>query len=365
MDKADFVINLLDNPKLNNEQRLKLLKLAKRDYVNSEERINDIIDRLKKIENNQPLKIENNTEVLRLVRNPNPLHVAEFMSLFNQRDGLKYLTHAFDEPDSVFNTKDYLSKTEKKFKNITSKYNHNSFSIPSSLYRVVNEFAFQENPKWYGIDDRFVQKEINTGWKKWDAELLDKNQHPSSIESYQSVINDFKRLTRIKSSSSEGSKLEDLIDKVISSVFAPGELELLKSDLGKADFYTHVSNLMSALELIFTEIKNNRELNVKIRCAVKLEREFMDGYALRKIKITHYDSFPTKELSVLLKEWPEKGNMGAIYKKLEGFCHWSIMTKVEGKPYAINILRDISEPAYGMANRHIEGFTHILTFYYK
>ncbi|MFN4915307.1 MAG: hypothetical protein ACK5FT_08305 [Sphingomonadales bacterium] len=51
MDKATFIISLLDNKKLNPEQRLKVLELAKRDYASTEGRIAEILDRIQHIEN--------------------------------------------------------------------------------------------------------------------------------------------------------------------------------------------------------------------------------------------------------------------------------------------------------------------------
>ena len=35
------------------------------------------------------------------------------------------------------------------------------------------------------------------------------------------------------------------------------------------------------------------------------------------VRITHHNSFPVKELALLLQEWHEKGNIGKIKKNLE------------------------------------------------
>ncbi len=82
--------------------------------------------------------------------------------------------------------------------------------------------------------------------------------------------------------------------------------------------------------------------------------------------ITHYNSFPLKELDVVLKEWNEKGNMGKIKEKLHGYCHWSIETLIEDKPIRVNLLRDKKTLEYEVIENIMPtGFNHILTFYYK
>lgn len=58
MDKADFIISLLDNKKLNPEQRLKVLELTKRDYASTEGRIAEILERIQHIEKQVGLNAE-------------------------------------------------------------------------------------------------------------------------------------------------------------------------------------------------------------------------------------------------------------------------------------------------------------------
>jgi hypothetical protein len=50
MDKSDFILQLLVNPRLNADQRLRVLDLAKRDYLGSEGKIEEILQRIQHIE---------------------------------------------------------------------------------------------------------------------------------------------------------------------------------------------------------------------------------------------------------------------------------------------------------------------------
>ncbi len=293
---------------------------------------------------------------------PNPKHVADFMSLFNQRDGLKYLTHDFDE-NSNFEIDKFLISAKKFFDNET----YTKLNIPPSLWIIVKKFAFDsKQASWASISEDYKKnKPIKIGWASQELRDWSKqNQlHPIRNEEYKKVINDFKRITRV-----ETSNLDKLISTVLDSVFEQ-EIEcydIEKIDLQKADFYSHVGNLKKGFEAIFEEIKKRSDLPHKKKVSIKYERAISDdGYYLRIIKITHHKSFPTKELSLILKEWQEKGNMGKIRENLNGYCHWSIETMIEDKPTRVNLLREKTTVESEQVEFDPAGFTHILTFYYK
>lgn len=289
---------------------------------------------------------------------PKPKDVAEFMSLFNQREGLKYLTHDYDE-ESAFDIQELLSSAEKKFKDKT-----NELSIPKSLYTIVNQFAFEtEQIDWTSISEDYRNdKKVKIGWGTEELQEWSKqnNLHPFQNNKYKEMISDFKRITRI-----ERSSLEELVKSAIHKNDL-GTFSIELKDLKKADFYSHVKNLKVALETIFEEIKKYSDTPKKKNISVKYDRTLSeDGYHLRKIIITHYNSFPDKVLKLLLTEWQEKGNMGKIKSKLKGYCHWSVETLIEGSSKRVNILKNIDMPQYESLESQPEGFIHTLTFYYK
>jgi len=281
----------------------------------------------------------------------NPKHVARFMSLFNQRDGLKYLTHDFDESGD-FDTESFLADVRK-----VCTENLGQLEIPQTLKDLLNQFAFEKTPKWTAFDNQFNPKEMQFGWSA-SEEAKDNKLHPIKLPSFAEIIRDFKRTTRI-----ESPALEALIDKV----FADETFEIEKKNLRKADFYTHIGELKPALETIFGEIKKRSDSEEKKKISVEYKRSTDDDSFVCQVKITHHNSYPTKEEDVLIKEWLslEKGSMGKIAEHLQGYCHWSVVTKIEDKPMKVNILREKETPTQeDIDASEVNGFTHILTFYY-
>lgn len=393
VSKSDFVKSLLKDKSINAQQREKVFDLVARDFVNSEHVLNqiakdvqdikngmnlkpkkgaesqegedeDIKSKLGKLKSEQYMHIKPNEEQ-KNVPEPNPKHVADFMSLFNQRDGLKYLTHDYDE-NNDFEIDKFLISANSIFIDKTKKLN-----IPQSLWIIVKNFAFDSKQKeWTSISEDYKRPiPLKIGWATKELRDWSKQNrlHPIRNEEYKKIINDFKRITRI-----EPFNLEKLIDTTLDSVFEKNidNFDIQKTALSKADFYSHIGFLKTAIQTIFAEIKKLSDVPEKKKISVRYERSFSDeGYYLRKILITHHNSFPLKELELILKEWQEKGNMGKIKEKLKGYCHWSVETIIEGTPTKVNILKEKEAPEYKFINckpeELPEGFTHVLTFYYK
>jgi hypothetical protein len=58
--------------------------------------------------------------------------------------------------------------------------------------------------------------------------------------------------------------------------------------------------------------------------------------------------------------------MGKIAKYLQGYCHWSVETCINGKPVRVNILREKETLAHEAIDASEDkGFTHILKFYHQ
>jgi hypothetical protein len=285
----------------------------------------------------------------------NPKHVADFMDLFNQRDGLKYLTHDFDE-SGEFDIDEFLAKAKavctEKFKEL---------EIPKSLKELINQFPLESEPKWETVDNQFKTKAMASGWSSFDlAEAKANGMHPIKNHQLADVIKDFKRAIRI-----ESPVLETLVNKV----FVDDSFEIEKKDLSKADFYTNVGDFKAALETIFEEIQKRGDSPDKKRVSVEYKKETCDDYFIRKIVITHHNSFPRRDdEDALIKEWLSfnKGNMAKIGEHLQGYCHWSVVTKIDDKPVKVNILREKGTPEQEEIDAsEVQGFTHILTFYYQ
>lgn len=376
--KIEFITTLLAHKDINITDKERLFKLTKDEIqkyeAENDETLQELLQRIERLEreqNSQPNITPTHADTNSLVKDTknmsvlaNPKDVANFMSLFNQRDGFKYLTHDYDEEES-FDIDKFLTSREILFRETTTK----KVKIPQSLWKIVKQFAFDsEQTKWTTISEDY-NKSMGTdiGWASKELRDWSKENklHPIRNEKYKKVINNFRRITRI-----ESPNLVTLINNIIDNVFSneKNNLDIKLVDLSKADFYTHVGFLKIALECIFEEIKKRMDGENKKKIKVEYQRETDNDFFVRKIIITHYNSFPTKERDVLLKEWKsfDKGCMGEIGKKMQGYCDWSVVTKIEGNPIKVNILKENDTPDYEQIDpSESVGFTHIFTFYYK
>lgn len=376
--KQTFIENLLTNKKLKPGQRERVLALAARELgVNGSA---DLVERVERIEgvvfsaegkevDLTREKVEENDLSNKPKRKPrpgNPKHVAQFMSLFNKEDDLKYLTHDYHLNEG-FDFSSFIKKAKKSFKVATNL----NLNIPSSLYMIVNNFAFS-NEEWTTVSEDYSKNvKVHSGWsspniREWSVKQL---KHPINHHEFRDVINDFRRVTRV-----DKHQLGKLVDRCLDTVFsgAQGELYEPNHELSKADFYTHVRSLKTAFIEIFKEIKvrtenlETKKLTVDFERDTEVDVETGIQYYVRRICITHFGSFPNKEEGILIKEWVGgKGCMGAIQANLEGYCYWSVETRIEGKPTRVNILRDKSTNLINYNIKKPEGFKHILTFYYQ
>ncbi len=367
-DKYDFILELIENKKLYPSQKERILRLSVLEVKKEgNKKDTELLKRIKEIEDKLSIfkgveKTPQKTiEEKKNLPEPNPKHVADFMALFNQRDGLKYLTHDFDE-DGNFAVDNFLISANKVFEQATKKLN-----IPKSLWAIVKQFAFDsKQTEWTSISEdykKFIL--IKIGWATKELRDWSKQNHlhPIRNEEYRKMIADFKRITRI-----EKSNLNKLVFTTLNDIFKSelNSFVIEMKDLEKADFYSHVGNLKIALEAVFEEVKRHSNTSEKKKISIKYLRTLSDeGYYLRQVVITHHNSFPPKELRLLLKEWQEKGNMGKIREKLRGYCYWSVETLIEETPIRVNILKDKDSPEYEIFEPFPEGFTHLLTFYYK
>jgi hypothetical protein len=106
--KSDFIKALLAEKNIRSQEREKILELSALELSLNEIKIENELNSFKKTlsaikeENKKDIsdfQIQLNEIKQTIEKNetvhiePNPKHVADFMSLFNQREGLKYLTH--------------------------------------------------------------------------------------------------------------------------------------------------------------------------------------------------------------------------------------------------------------------------------
>ena len=149
--RAEFILDLISDKRLTTFQKEKIISLAILEIQKVHELettlINDV-ETIKKIILSELIHTASVTKVERPVtkvkKQPSPKDVALFMSLFNDPNGLKYLTHDFDESEKLFEIESFLEKSKKIFMDFA----YTKVNIPQSLYQIVNQFAFIKEPNW-------------------------------------------------------------------------------------------------------------------------------------------------------------------------------------------------------------------------
>lgn len=286
-----------------------------------------------------------------IIKQHKPKDVADFMYLFNKREGFKYLTHDYDE-DNIFDIEAYIVKAKDLFKRETK-----ILKIPTDLWQIVNQFAFTKNPDW---GDKIKEGFSTQNWIEWSKQ---NKLSPIRNKEYELIINKFRDLTRV-----ESPNLKTTIEELINEIFKNSNFEINLSRLDKADFYTNTITFKSAIKSIFEIIHKKRNKDKEInKLNIAYKGLLVDNYYEVNIIITHLDSFPSKDFEQLHPEWKsDKGSIGNIKKKLFGYCDWSIESKFENGCYRINLLQENSLPDYeAIPIETVEGTKHILKFYYK
>ena len=314
----------------------------------SEENIQKLLQH-KTFQNNEPDKLTEGFP-------HKPKDVADFMNLFDDAEGFKYLTHDFDAADQRFSVNDFLKQAKIIFDSQTRKY-----IIPKSLWGIINQFAFQSKPEWFGVGGVMTEGWSSPKWIEWsETEGLSPSSHPA----FNKIVQAFKELTRVKS-------LPKLIDSVIDKKFGDRkrEFNFVLIELDKADFYTHVGRFSFTLGHLFDEICNRSDFPT---ITIQLERQNIGDYRHRILHIYHHDSYPENKL---MEEVFEKytrqhgGHLWEIREKLFGYCDWYIETVWDKKPVRIHLLREGMKT--NQSTTEVEfldsitrpGFTHTFTFY--
>lgn len=354
--KIDFISDLLVSKKLEASQKERLFRLAANELKKNGETDERIFAEIEAIKNQLKgfteniQKREEKTEKERVLIHK-PKDVADFMYLFNKRDGFKYLTHDYDG-EGKFEIEVFLKNAKELFDIQTKK-----LSIPKDLYAIVNQFAFSDKPEW---GNKTKQGFSLQKWINWSKE---NNLSPIRNKGFEAVINKFRNLTRV-----ESPDLKKIIDDLKSDIFRDLNFDITLNRLDKADFYTNTNTFKTAIKSIFEVIYKKRKIaKGSNKLSIEYKGLLVDNYYEVQLIITHFNSYPTKDFEQLLEEWRGyKGAIGEIKAKLFGYCDWSIETRLEGGCYRINLLKEDSTPDFEKIDcKIVDGTKHILKYYYK
>lgn len=367
LDKSKFITDILDftiKKKVDDKTKERLINLISKEFEKTGIIETEIIERLSKIEgmlsDGDETHKKDNAFQGKLHK---PKETKNFLSLFNNSEGLKYLTHKFKE-----GKQDYLSFIQickQEFERAKTEYKN----IPDSLLRRIEEFAFSENPLWYirkGKDKIYPRK----GWSEksfieWYTN--DMNIHPGLDAKWNNeMIIPFKETIEVRA-----GNLIRIIDESIDLAFGASKDNFIINrnieELNLAEFYTDVDMFQQALFHIFSTIKERAEKNFCFEIYINYKNQTVEGGDFKVIIITHVNSEATKS-----SDDPTfaKGDLKTIQNNCWGLCNYEIEAKFpDGKKKKI-FLTDNSDDYKKFIKTNkttviesTKGFSHILKFY--
>jgi len=278
-----------------------------------------------------------------------PKETATFLSLFNRREGFKYLTHNYDNSmkltDMLKQVKDVYEEG-KRGKN-----------LPLSLKALLHNFI--NGGEWFDAEGKKCADGYgNPDWISWSVN--NEGRHPiTNLGGMENTIQRFRHTVRVVA-----PDLEDYIKK-IAERFPSLSFTLKKLD--KADFYTNVFVLNSRLVEIVKDISDHESQghhDIQVEYTFDISEDF---FTIHSIRISHLDSYSPKSIEDVLRKYESTG--GFFYEnaeKLKGYCNWSVVSLWDGKPFRWNILDDTGrDKIETVETSSVIGFTHILTYYQK
>ena len=339
---------MLQNRNLSVNDKKRLLLLATREI----ERVDASVE--SKEEEQKKVSKEDAPKASALVTH-DPKDTASFLSLFNNSNGFKFLTHDFD-PDSDMNYEKLMKQVRDTFKKESS-----TLKIPPILWTQMNAFINGGKGKdgkeraWRDCDGIFHTSSYGSKeWENWatnnpGAHLLSNEEIGKEILKFRSSIRLIKPV---------------LCDIISRQATKHSNLIIQTDGLEKADFYTYVWALENGIKRILDDMARyaDKTPNVKI----SFERSFGDDYSKRIIKIAQLGSVSSSIDDVLKKFETGGGAFNEIKNVFYGFCNWSVESLWDGKAKRWNILNDTDvDEIEDMEDTNVPGFTHILTYFSK
>ncbi len=277
-----------------------------------------------------------------------PKKTTDFLSLFNNPDGLKFLTHDFD-PNREITYTEVLEKARNQFEKAKR--------LPSTLWSlmdaVLNGKDGNKANSWFDYSGKHHNMRFATQeWQEWS--VVNANMHPVNNPAFADTISAFRNTIRIVKPA-----LMNFADELSQKY---KYLEIERKGLEKADFYTHVGRIRNGINRIFADIESHS--NDVSKVLMEFSREHGDEYSMCIVKITHLNSEASDLDDVIKKYNAGGGAFSEISKTFCGYCNWSVEALWNGNPKRWNILDDTGKEEIESIDRP-SGFTHILSFYKK
>jgi len=309
---------------------------------------------------------EENAENEKSAKLHKPGETKSFLSLFNNSEGLKFLTHRFR--DGKIKYESFIELCQSEFDKAKSDYPN----VPEAVLRRIEEFAFAPNPDWFirKSNEKIYPKK---GWA--EASFIewykkDINMHPGFDSKWNTeMIIPFKESIEVRA-----GNLKTIIEEILITGLGTSKsnfiINLNEQNINTAEFYTDVDKIKLALSQIISTIKDRADKNFCFEIEIDFINESLEGGNFKKVIITHINSEPTKHSND--KDFV-KGDMKSIQSNLWGLCNYEIVAKFpDGFRKKIILTDDYNDYKNYVEKREsfpiadsmtVKGFTHILKFY--
>lgn len=269
--------------------------------------------------------------------------IADFLHLFSQEDGFKFLTH--DIKASGLDLLEYTYHCQETLLDWSGK-------VPDDIFNLVKGYVF--GPFWTDFEGKVHT--CNCASEEWVKCYLDTGEHPMLSPAFASEVDAFRNSIRFRSGQ---------LDKYIASLkekFPKLNLCIDRAFKG-ADFYTSTHSIRQAIEEILSSMEEFSDTFPEVM--LNFDDEECGDYSKASIIIEQLGSFPKHDFERDQKKLLEGGGtLANIKKTLAGFASWNIESRWEGdsSPHTWSILGDGYD---GWVEHYPEGFRHIISIIYK
>lgn len=272
---------------------------------------------------------------------------ADFLYLFSEADGFKFLTHDFPLPEDS----DFL----KYLANCRSLLLNYDGIIEESLYELI--FGFLYGPTW--IDLQGMEHVFYCSSKECiEWSVSHPHLHPKSNEAFKLEFEKFRKSIRFYQ-----MDLQKYIETICNDKFPMFNFSF--QDLRRGNLYINVRRLGMILEAILQTMKDSRFCMNK-NIVISYERcEPCGKYLIARLIIEQKGSVSDGVLARNVEERVRYGggDLGTIKGMVKDSCYWSVESLWQDGPARINLVSQSTDiPCIELLPKDsISGFRHILT----